>query len=147
MYRHGNFCWIHMYSKYRINNNWDKENPSLVSSGDREIPTRGSTVPVGNEAMPSFPLERWARGLGFPGSTVHQWSILFLTYLIKHNFSLTINLARHCGLPFATYCKVRHTRSDVSYILKRFLKTTMIEVRNLKRLAALNSDFLLSLHG
>ena len=28
----------------------DKENPSLVFSGDREIPTRGSTVPVGNEA-------------------------------------------------------------------------------------------------
>ena len=30
----------------------DKENPSLVFSGDREIPTRGSTVPVGNEASP-----------------------------------------------------------------------------------------------
>ena len=28
----------------------DKENPSLVFSWDREIPTRGSTVPVGNEA-------------------------------------------------------------------------------------------------
>ena len=42
--------------------NWpegDKENPSLVFSGDREIPTRGVTVPVGNEASPSFPLERW----------------------------------------------------------------------------------------
>ena len=50
----------------------DKENPSLVFSGDREIPTRGSTVPVGNEASPSFPLERWTRGLGFPGSIVHQ---------------------------------------------------------------------------
>ena len=50
----------------------DKENPSLVFSGDREIPTRGSTVPVGNEASTSFPLERWTRGLGFPGSTVHQ---------------------------------------------------------------------------
>ena len=44
--------------------NWiDKENPSLVFSGDKEIPTRGSTVPVGNEALPSFPLERWTRGL------------------------------------------------------------------------------------
>ena len=52
--------------------NEDKENPSLVFSGDREIPTRGSTVPVGNEASPSFPLERWTRGLGFPGSIVHQ---------------------------------------------------------------------------
>ena len=50
----------------------DKENPSLVFSGDREIPTRGSTVPVGNQALPSFPLERWTLGLGFPGSTVHQ---------------------------------------------------------------------------
>ena len=49
----------------------DKENPSLLLSGDREIPARGSTVPVGNEASPSFPLERWTRGLGFPGSTVH----------------------------------------------------------------------------
>ena len=50
----------------------DKENPSLVFSGDREIPTGGSTVPVGNKSSPSFPLERWTRGLGFPGSTVHQ---------------------------------------------------------------------------
>ena len=50
----------------------DKENASLVSSGDREISTRGSTVPVGNEASPSFALERWTRGLRFPGSTVHQ---------------------------------------------------------------------------
>ena len=32
-----------------------EENPSLVFSGDREIPTRGSTVPVGNEAKASFP--------------------------------------------------------------------------------------------
>ena len=44
----------------------DKENPSLVFSGDREIPTRGSIVPVGYEASPSFPLEWWTRGLGFP---------------------------------------------------------------------------------
>ena len=50
----------------------DKENSSLVFSGDREIPTRGSTVPVGNEALPSFQLERWTQGLGFPCSTVHQ---------------------------------------------------------------------------
>ena len=48
----------------------DKENPSLVFSGGREIPTRGSTIPVGNEASPSFPLERWTRRLEFPGSTV-----------------------------------------------------------------------------
>ena len=53
-------------------NQVDKENPSLVFSGDKEIATRGSTVPVGNEASPSFPLERWTRGLGFPCSTVHQ---------------------------------------------------------------------------
>ena len=52
--------------------NGDKENPSLVFSGDREIPTLGSTVPVGNEASPSFPLGGWTRGLGFPGFTVHQ---------------------------------------------------------------------------
>ena len=35
-------------------------------------------------------LERWTRGLGFPGSTVHQWSILFLTYPIKTYFLLFI---------------------------------------------------------
>ena len=28
----------------------EKQNPSLVFSGDRKIPTRGPTVPVGNEA-------------------------------------------------------------------------------------------------
>ena len=33
----------------------DKENPSLVFSGDREIPNRRSTVPVGNEASTEFP--------------------------------------------------------------------------------------------
>ena len=44
----------------------DKENPSLVLRGDREIPTRGSTVPVGNEASPSFLLEQRTRGLGCP---------------------------------------------------------------------------------
>ena len=42
----------------------DKEYPSLVFSGDREIPTRGSTVPVGNEASPSFSLEQWTRKVG-----------------------------------------------------------------------------------
>ena len=55
-----------------IHKNGDKENPSLVFSGDKEIPTRGSTVSLLNEALPSFPLEQWTRGLGFPGSTVHQ---------------------------------------------------------------------------
>ena len=50
----------------------DKENPLLVSSGDREIPTRGSIVPVGNEASPSFPLVRLTRGLGLSGFTVKQ---------------------------------------------------------------------------
>ena len=33
----------------------DKENPSLVFSGDREIPTRGSTVPVGKRGFAEFP--------------------------------------------------------------------------------------------
>ena len=32
----------------------DKENPSLVSSGDREIPTRGSTVPVERRGFAEF---------------------------------------------------------------------------------------------
>ena len=43
----------------------------------------------------------------------------------KHKF--TIHLARHCGLPFATYCKVCHTRSDVR-CTKTFLKKTMLEI-------------------
>ena len=30
---------------------------------------------------------------------------------LKHRFA--IHLARHCDLPLATHCKVRHTRSDV----------------------------------
>ena len=68
---HEKTCFLHMrivtFFRYM-----DKENPSLMFSWDREIPTRGSTVSVGNEASPSFPLERWIRGLGFPGSTVHQ---------------------------------------------------------------------------
>ena len=50
----------------------DKENPSLVSSGDREVPTRGSIVPVGNQASLSFPAERLTQGLEFPGSTAHK---------------------------------------------------------------------------
>ena len=37
----------------------DKENPSLVFSGDREIPTRVSTVPVGNEASPRVGISRF----------------------------------------------------------------------------------------
>ena len=44
----------------------DKENPSLVFSWGREIPTRGSTVPVGNEASPSFPLNGGPEGWDFP---------------------------------------------------------------------------------
>ena len=44
----------------------DKENPSLVFSWDREIPTGGSTVPVGNEASPSFPLNGGPEGWDFP---------------------------------------------------------------------------------
>ena len=43
-----------------------KENPSLVFSWNREIPTRGSTVPVGNEASPSFPLNGGPGGWDFP---------------------------------------------------------------------------------
>ena len=43
----------------------------------------------------------------------------------KHKF--TIHLARHCGLPLATYCKVRHTRSDVRCTFKTFLNKAMLE--------------------
>ena len=35
-------------------------------------PTRGSTVSVGNEALPRFPLEWWTCRLGFFGPTEHQ---------------------------------------------------------------------------
>ena len=75
----------------------DKENPSLVPSGDREIPTRVATVPVGNDGP---------EGLGFPGFTAPMIDS-FLTYLTLFNYSkYIIYLARYCGLPLATYCKV-----------------------------------------
>ena len=41
---------------------------------------------------------------------------------IKIHF--TIHLARHCGLPLATYCKVRRSRSDVR-CTEVFVKKTM----------------------
>ena len=62
-----------------------KKNPSLVLSGDRKMPTKGSTNQVGNEAFPSFPLELLIRELGFSVSTEHQWSILFS---LIYNFNI-----------------------------------------------------------
>ena len=41
---------------------------------------------------------------------------------ISNKNSFTIHLARYCGLPLATYCKIPHTRSDVRCKLKRFKK-------------------------
>ena len=107
---------------------------------------RGPPFHWENEALPSFPLERWT-GWDFPVPLYTSWSILFLTYLIKHNFNYSFGAGTVVNLWRRTV-KYVHTRSDVS-CTKTFLKTPMIEVwffRNLKRLAALNSDFLPSLH-
>ena len=41
---------VRFYSDRFVRGVWDKQNPSLVFSGDRKIPTRAPTVPVGNEA-------------------------------------------------------------------------------------------------
>ena len=58
--------WEWCNNKFPSLREQDKENPSLVFSWDREIPTRGSTVPVGNEASPSFPLNGGPEGWDFP---------------------------------------------------------------------------------
>ena len=49
-----------------------KENPTLVFSGERKIPTRGSTVPVGNEACPVSYWNGGPEGWDFPFRTEHQ---------------------------------------------------------------------------
>ena len=49
----------------------DKQNPSLVSSGDRKITTQGPTLPVGNEAcrVSPFPLNGGPEGWDFSGTS------------------------------------------------------------------------------
>ena len=42
----------------------DKNNPSLVFSGDRKIPTRGPPYQW-ETRLAKFPTEWWTRGLGF----------------------------------------------------------------------------------
>ena len=59
----------------------NRNNTSLVFSGDMTIPTQGSTVPEGNKAPPPlFLLNIGPEGWDFPGTTEQQWSIIFLTY-------------------------------------------------------------------
>ena len=101
----------------------EKENPSLVFSGDREIPTRGSIVPVGNEAKPSSHWNGGPSGLDF---LVPLYTMIDSISHIS-NKTLYYTLAGHCCLPLATYCKVCHTRSDVRGT-KTFLKKLMLEV-------------------
>ena len=55
-------CFTTMFTMLKCISSMDKENPSLVFSWDREITYRGSTVPVGNEASPSFPLNGGPEG-------------------------------------------------------------------------------------
>ena len=47
---------------------YEKKNGSLVFSGSRKIPTRGPTVPVGNEACPPV-----HRSVGNSASVVSHW--------------------------------------------------------------------------
>ena len=63
---HSTSCFVFgLISSWNTAGPLDKYNPSLVFVGESKIPTRGFTVQVGNEALPSFPLKRWIRGLGF----------------------------------------------------------------------------------
>ena len=61
----------------------------------------------------------------------------------------TLHLARHCGLPLATYCKVltvRHTRSDLrcTNVSKENDYRNLMFLQYLNRFPALNSFFPLS---
>ena len=63
----GKHVAVLFYLFHRVGTGYErygKWNPSLVSSGDRKISTRGPTVPVGNEAC-RLSTEQWTRGLGF----------------------------------------------------------------------------------
>ena len=65
--------------KYTRKNSWTKINiihHYQMFSGDRKIPTRGSTVPVGNEACRVSHWNGGPEGWDFPVNTEHKWSIL-----------------------------------------------------------------------
>ena len=92
----------------------DKENPSLVFSGDRDNPNPRVHRSSGKRGFAEFPTGTVDPRVGISRfqCTPMIDSISHISNKeLKHKF--TIHLARHCGLPLATYCKVRHTRSDV----------------------------------
>ena len=64
---------------------WEKCNPSLVFIGDRKIPTRGSTVQVGKEPLPSFLL-----GLGFTAFNEYQLLFLFSHIIVQNNYEWSL---------------------------------------------------------
>ena len=88
----------------------DKENPSLVFSGDREIPTRGSTVPVGNEVSPSFPT-----GTVDPRVGISRFHCTAMIDSISHIFNKNI---------FMLYI----WRDTVVYLWRRTVKYVTLEV-------------------
>ena len=69
-----NYLWLNDTSEFSKGNKseWDKNNLSLVFSGNRKIPTRGYTVSVGNEGCR---VSHWNDGhecWDFPVDTEHQ---------------------------------------------------------------------------
>ena len=62
-----------------------KKNRSWVFSGERKIPTLGSTVPVGNSASLVSHWNGWTLGLGF--SYLHWTPMMDSIYLLNVTFS------------------------------------------------------------
>ena len=58
----------------------DKYNLSLVFSGDRKITNRGPIVPVGNQALPSFPLNGGPENWDFLLTRDNSDRLFFLRY-------------------------------------------------------------------
>ena len=82
------FLFFIRYVRNRINH-WCTVEPGNPNSllfqwetrrrWNREIPTLGSTVPVGNSAKPRFPMERWTLGPLSPLNTNDGFSFSHLT--------------------------------------------------------------------
>ena len=104
----------------------EKQNPSLVFIGDSKIATRGSTIQVGDEALPSFPLERLAHG--FTVSIEYPWWIFFLTYQRK----IWCSIQRACayGSISRIDAKQKNQKSQIILVPKcSFLLTKKIQAQ------------------
>ena len=91
---------------------WEIESITGVQ-WNREIPTLGSAVPVGNSAEPRFPLERWTIWLRFPCPHLTPvMDSLFLTFpwwknqVIKAYFSHTFAEKIEKSMNLLIVCKL-----------------------------------------